>query len=82
MKTKTLNWMLEGPEWLKFAIQKQLFNKEITAQKAVRESEIKSLVRVVKHSDQGFDALFKVVIKHICDAFFPFSFFLMYLSNE
>ncbi len=59
MKTRSTNWLLEGPEWISFAVRKQLLNEKADSGKAIKEKEIKKLVRVIQSKNQGFAALIK-----------------------
>lgn len=59
MKPQTLNWLLEGPEWLKFAVRKQLLDQEPDLCDSIKVNGVKELIQVIQSKDQGFDALIK-----------------------
>ncbi len=59
MGAQTISWLLEGPEWLTFAVRNQLLNEKTDSGNTINNREIKKLVQVIQGKDHGFDALIK-----------------------
>ena len=57
MNENNLKWLLEGPNWLKYAVEKQLLNKPSDAYPAVKDIQIEKLMTVLLGSKEGFDAI-------------------------
>jgi hypothetical protein len=52
-----LDWLLEGPAWLRFAVELQLLDKTPDSALAVNDPAIKKLIARLKSSDAGLPAL-------------------------
>lgn len=57
MEKKVLDWLLEGPEWLKYAVELQLLDIKTDVRPVLRDSAIKGLIRRLQDSDVGVPAL-------------------------
>ena len=65
MNTLSTNWLLKGPEWLRFSVRKQLLNEKADSGKAIEEKEIRRLVHLIKGKEKGFDALIKGNVSYV-----------------
>jgi len=57
LDNKTLDWLLAGPAWLKYAVELQLLDLKPDATSALRDSAIQALVSRLKGSDAGIPAI-------------------------
>jgi hypothetical protein len=57
MDENTLNWLLKGPEWLTFAVRKNILGERPDAKAAANHPDILKILEVVKSEDRGFPAL-------------------------
>ncbi len=57
MDNTVLNWLLEGPAWLKYAVELQLLEKTPESNAAVSDPAIKKLIARLKGADAGLPAL-------------------------
>lgn len=56
MEKEILDWLLEGPAWLSYAVEKQLLDRKPVAEPALNDPAIRTLVSNLK-GDQGLRAL-------------------------
>lgn len=60
MNREVINWLIEGPNWLKYAVEKQILynnpNPSLAIQ-AIQDPQIQTLLKVLKSSDKGFDTV-------------------------
>ena len=56
MDKEIINWLLEGPPWLKYAVEFQLLDKKPSVKQALADNSIKNLVTSLKDT-QGIPAL-------------------------
>jgi hypothetical protein len=56
MHQKVIDWLLEGPAWLKYAVQLQLLNEKPEVTPVLMDSSIKKLIHEIK-GPQGFASL-------------------------
>jgi hypothetical protein len=57
LDNKVLGWLLEGPAWLKYAVELQLLDKEPGVRPVLQDAGIKKLVARLKGSDAGIPAI-------------------------
>ncbi len=60
----TINWLLEGPDWLTCAVRNQLLGEQTDFNGSASAKEIKGLLKVIQSKDQGFDALIKGTVSY------------------
>jgi hypothetical protein len=56
MNQKIINWLLEGPQWLKYAVELQLLDNKPNVKQVLSDISIKKIVNELKDS-QGLTAL-------------------------
>jgi hypothetical protein len=54
---KVLDWLLEGPSWLKYAVERQLLDGNPDAAPVLRDSAIKAIIERLKGRESGLPAL-------------------------
>jgi hypothetical protein len=54
---KVLDWLLEGPAWLKYAVELQLLDTKPDAQSALRDKSIQKLISRLKGDTAGIPAI-------------------------
>lgn len=59
MKTETLNWLLDGSNWLKYAVETQLLQNISNPSLAIQDKNIQSLVSIIKYDERGFNAIYE-----------------------
>lgn len=59
MDASTIQWLLEGPEWLQFAVRKQLLDETLDPKPAANSEPIQQLLQTIHNEEQGFPALYK-----------------------
>jgi hypothetical protein len=64
---KVLDWLLEGPAWLNYAVEAQLLDKQPDAGPALRDSAIREVIGRLKSRESGLPAL-KAGRVHYTDA--------------
>jgi len=57
MDKEVINWLLEGPDWLKYAVELQLLNSKPDTQLALRDGSIAKIVHRLKDNHAGIPAL-------------------------
>ena len=57
MEKKVLDWLLEGPAWLKYAVQLQLLDEKPDLESVLEDSAIKGLINRLQDSNVGIPAL-------------------------
>ncbi|HEY98615.1 MAG TPA: hypothetical protein G4O16_10610 [Dehalococcoidia bacterium] len=57
MEKKVLDWLLEGPAWLKYAVELQLFDIKPDVRPVLKDSAIKGLILRLQDSNVGIPAL-------------------------
>jgi len=57
MDKKVVSWLLEGPDWLRYAVELQLLDSKPDAQPALLDSSIARIVQRLKDSQVGIPAL-------------------------
>jgi hypothetical protein len=57
LEKKVLDWLLEGPEWLKYAVELQLLDIKPDIRPVLKDSAIKGLIRRLQDSELGVPAL-------------------------
>ena len=57
MEKKVLDWLLEGPAWLKYAVQLQLLDEKPDLESVLEDSAIKGLINRLGDSNTGIPAL-------------------------
>ena len=57
MEKKVLDWLLEGPAWLKYAVELQLLDSKPDVRPVLEDSAIKGLIRRLEDSNVGIPAL-------------------------
>lgn len=57
MNEKTINWLLDGSNWLKYAVELQLLNLKPDPQSVLKEESIAKIVRRIKDNQVGISAL-------------------------
>jgi len=57
MDTNVTNWLLEGPEWLKYAVRLQLLDEEPDVQPVLKDASIAKIMGRLKDDNVGFPAL-------------------------
>jgi hypothetical protein len=57
MNTKTIDWLREGPSWLKYAVDKQLLQENADIQPVLHDSVIIEIIRRLKDRRCGIPAL-------------------------
>jgi hypothetical protein len=57
LEKTVLDWLLEGPAWLRFAVELQLLGKAPDSAPAVNDPAIKKLIARLKSADAGLPAL-------------------------
>jgi len=57
LEKKVLDWLLEGPAWLKYAVELQLLDNKPDVRPVLKDSAIKGLVRRLQDSNVGIPAL-------------------------
>ena len=53
MEAKLVTWMLQGPAWLRFALEKQILGQDPDPTPAVSCQDIRALVQVLRSPDRG-----------------------------
>jgi hypothetical protein len=72
-----LNWLLEGPEWLKFAVRKHLLGQKPGLGDSIKANGVTELVQVIQSQNQGFDVLIKGNISYTRELYW----YLFFLSD-
>jgi hypothetical protein len=54
---KVLDWLLAGPAWLRYAVERQLLNKHSEVTPVLRDNAIQQLVSRLKGNDVGIPAI-------------------------
>jgi hypothetical protein len=54
---KVLDWLLEGPAWLKYAVELQLLDKQPDNKPAIQDKSIQKIIKRLKSQDTGIPAL-------------------------
>ncbi len=75
VNSQNIDWLLEGPEWLKYAVEKQFLENEIDPKPAISDKAIQQLIQVLKSDDRGFNALIKGEVSYTGDLYW-YLFFL------
>ncbi|MCP4133040.1 MAG: hypothetical protein GY754_18890 [bacterium] len=75
MNKEIIDWLLEGPQWMQYAVKKQLLNKRAAASKAAQDSSIIEILKILKDRDAGFPAFNKDHVPYTGNLFW-FLFFL------
>ena len=57
MEKKVLDWLLEGPAWLKYAVELQLLDNKPDFRPVLKESAIRGLIRRLEDNNVGIPAL-------------------------
>jgi hypothetical protein len=57
LEKKILDWLLEGPEWLKYAVKLQLLDQKPDVSPALKETPIQKLVARLKSNETGISAI-------------------------
>ena len=57
MEKKVLDWLIEGPAWLKYAVELKLLDSKPDVRPILRDSAIKGLIRRLQDSNVGIPAL-------------------------
>ena len=57
MDKEVINWLLEGPDWLKYAVELQLLDSKPDIQPVLRDSSIIKIVRRLRGNRVGIPAL-------------------------
>lgn len=57
MEKEVLDWLLEGPAWLKYAVELQLLDNKPDVRPVLRDSAIKGLLRRLRDGNVGIPAL-------------------------
>jgi len=57
LEKKVLDWLLEGPAWLKYAVELQLLDNKPDVFPVLKDSAIKGLIRRLQDSNVGIPAL-------------------------
>ncbi len=57
MDKKVLDWLLEGPAWLRYAVERQLLNGQSDVTSVLRDKSIQKIVDRLKSSDVGIPAI-------------------------
>jgi hypothetical protein len=57
MNQDVINWLLDGPEWIRCAVRRQLLDETPDPQAALQESAIANIVESFKDETLGFPAL-------------------------
>jgi hypothetical protein len=57
LEKKVLDWLLEGPAWLKYAVELQLLDIKPDVFPVLKDSAIKGLIRRIQDSNVGIPAL-------------------------
>ena len=57
MEKKVLDWLLEGPAWLKYAVELQLLDNKPDVRPVLKDSAINGLIRRLQDSNVGIPAL-------------------------
>ena len=57
MDKKVLDWLLEGPAWLRYAVELQLLDTNRTSRPVLRDSSIRKLIDRLKGSTAGIPAI-------------------------
>ena len=57
MNKEVINWLLEGPSWLKYAVELQLLDSKPDAQPVLRDGSIIKIVHRLKDNQVGIPAL-------------------------
>ena len=57
LNQEVINWMLEGPDWLKYAVELQLLEAKPDVQPVLQNAAIKAVVRRLKDSQTGLQGL-------------------------
>jgi hypothetical protein len=76
MRDEIIDWLLEGPVWLKYAVETQFLDKKSDAEAVVRDNSIRALTDRLKDDKVGIPALrdhkiaFDETGKAIWDLFF------------
>jgi len=54
---KVLNWLLEGPTWLKYAVELQLLDQKPEADTVLQDKSIRKIISRLKGNDVGIPAI-------------------------
>ena len=65
MNKEVINWLLEGPDWLKYAVELQLLNLKPDVQPVLRDSSIMKIVHRLKDNQVGIPALRTGKVSHM-----------------
>jgi hypothetical protein len=57
LDNKVLDWLLEGPAWLRYAVELQLLDSQPDAGPALQDSAIREIITRLKGRDVGLPAL-------------------------
>ena len=57
MEKVVLDWLLEGPPWLRYAVELQLLDRQPDVAPVLRDDSIKKIISRLKGSDAGIPAL-------------------------
>jgi ABC-type uncharacterized transport system permease subunit len=53
----SIEWLLQGPEWMRYAVRTQLLGEASLPEDVLRSKEIQSIIKVLHNPSMGFDAL-------------------------
>ena len=57
MDKKVLDWLLEGPAWLKYAVELQLLDRQPDVKPALQDKSIQKIISRLKSQDAGIPAI-------------------------
>ena len=77
MDAPTIAWLIEGPEWLRFAVRQQLLAEPANPRQAVISEPIQHLLQTIRSEEQGFPALYKDSVSYKQSLFW----YLYFLSD-
>jgi len=77
MNDNIISWLLDGPEWSQFAVQKQLLDLDPAFGDSNKSNKIKRLIEIIQSEDQGFDVLIKGNISYTSELYW----YLFFLSD-
>ncbi len=75
IQNETLNWLLDGPDWLKYAVETQILMKTSNPLPAIQDPEIQTIVSKLKNNDEGFKTIFEGKASYLKEVYW-YTFFL------
>lgn len=77
MTNDIMLWLVDGPDWIKFAVERQLLEKNVIPTEALNCQEIEKIVSFLKNSEEGFSSILNTNASYKKESFW----YLYFLSD-